>query len=53
MWGKQEFFFSCKEGVWGTSLIEVEEGMEYVNDFTQEEYDFLGEPGTERVSLLN
>ena len=42
--------FSCEEGVCGTCLIEFEGGKEYINDFTQEEHDFLGEPGTERLA---
>ncbi len=35
--------FACTEGVCGTCVIEVKEGMEYLNPPTQEEEDFLGE----------
>jgi ferredoxin len=42
--------FACEEGVCGTCVIEVEEGMENLSDFTQEEEDFLGEMGCERLA---
>ncbi len=42
--------FACTEGICGTCVIEVEEGMENLSPFTQEEKDFLGEPGKERLS---
>ncbi|MBI2743360.1 MAG: (2Fe-2S)-binding protein [Chlamydiales bacterium] len=42
--------FACTEGVCGTCVIEVEEGMENLSDFTQEERDFLGEPNKERLA---
>lgn len=35
--------FACTEGVCGTCVIEVKEGMENLTDPTQEEKDFLGE----------
>lgn len=35
--------FACTEGVCGTCVIEVKEGMENLNAPTQEEQDFLGE----------
>jgi len=35
--------FACTEGVCGTCVIEVKEGMENLSDPTQEEKDFLGE----------
>lgn len=35
--------FACTEGVCGTCVIEIEEGMENLNDPTDEEYDFLGD----------
>jgi ferredoxin len=42
--------FACEEGVCGTCVIEIEEGMENLSPFTQEEEDFLGEMGTERLA---
>ncbi len=42
--------FACTEGVCGTCVIEVTEGMENLSDFTQEEKDFLGEPNRERLA---
>lgn len=42
--------FACTEGICGTCVIEVKEGVENLSDFTQEELDFLGEPGTERLA---
>ncbi len=42
--------FACTEGVCGTCVIEVTEGMENLSNFTQEEEDFLGEQGTERLA---
>lgn len=42
--------FACTEGVCGTCVIEVKEGMENLTPFTQEESDFLGEMGTERLA---
>lgn len=42
--------FACEEGVCGTCVIEVEEGMENLSEFTQEEADFLGEQETERLA---
>ena len=42
--------FACTEGVCGTCVIEVTEGMENLTDFTQEEEDFLGELGCERLA---
>lgn len=41
--------FACEEGVCGTCIIEVEEGMENLSAFTEEEFDFLGEQETERL----
>lgn len=35
--------FACTEGVCGTCVIEVVEGNENLSEFTQEEYDFLGD----------
>ncbi len=35
--------FACTEGVCGTCVIEVKEGMENLSEPTQEEKDFLGE----------
>ncbi|NGX59501.1 MAG: hypothetical protein KR126chlam3_00653 [Chlamydiae bacterium] len=42
--------FACTEGVCGTCVIEVEEGMENLSDFTQEEEDFLGDMDNERLA---
>lgn len=42
--------FACTEGVCGTCVIEVVEGMENLSSFTQEEEDFLGELCTERLA---
>jgi ferredoxin len=42
--------FACTEGVCGTCVIEVKEGMENLTPFTQEEEDFLGEMCNERLA---
>ncbi|MFT4552677.1 MAG: ferredoxin [Chlamydiales bacterium] len=42
--------FACTEGVCGTCVIEVSEGMENLTGFTQEEEDFLGELEDERLA---
>lgn len=42
--------FACTEGVCGTCVIEVVEGGENLSPPTPEEYDFLGEPGCERLA---
>ena len=42
--------FACTEGVCGTCVIEVSEGMENLSDFTLEEKDFLGEQDRERLA---
>lgn len=42
--------FACTEGVCGTCVVEVTEGMENLSEYTQEERDFLGEPGKERLA---
>lgn len=42
--------FACTEGVCGTCVIEVCEGMENLSSFTQEEEDFLGEMEKERLA---
>lgn len=42
--------FACTEGVCGTCVIEVKEGMENLSEFTQEEEDFLGELEHERLA---
>ncbi len=42
--------FACTEGVCGTCVIEVLEGMENLSSFTQEERDFLGDSDTERLA---
>jgi ferredoxin len=42
--------FACTEGVCGTCVIEVLEGMENLSLPTQEEKDFLGEQHRERLA---
>ncbi len=42
--------FACTEGVCGTCVIEVVEGMENLSEFTQEERDFLGDLNKERLA---
>lgn len=42
--------FACTEGVCGTCVIEVKEGMENLSTPTQEEEDFLGD-GTSKERL--
>lgn len=42
--------FACTEGVCGTCVIEVPEGMENLSPYTQEEEDFLGPMGNERLA---
>ncbi len=42
--------FACTEGICGTCVIEVREGIENLSEFTQEEEDFLGEMEMERLA---
>lgn len=42
--------FACTEGVCGTCVIEVKEGMENLTPFTQAEEDFLGPMQNERLA---
>lgn len=42
--------FACTEGVCGTCVIEIEEGMENLSEVTQEEKDFLGDSSNERLA---
>jgi ferredoxin len=42
--------FACTEGVCGTCVIEVVDGMQNLSDFTQEERDFLGDQDRERLA---
>lgn len=42
--------FACTEGVCGTCVIEVTEGMENLSKFNQAEEDFLGDLDTERLA---
>lgn len=42
--------FACTEGVCGTCVIAVKEGMENLSEFTQEESDFLGDMEEERLA---
>ncbi|MBJ7449924.1 MAG: (2Fe-2S)-binding protein [Parachlamydiales bacterium] len=42
--------FACTEGVCGTCVVEVCEGMDNLSEFTQEEQDFLGTLDKERLA---
>lgn len=42
--------FACTEGVCGTCVIEVVDGMENLSEFNQAEADFLGELDRERLA---
>lgn len=42
--------FACSEGVCGSCIVEVVEGMENLTEYTQEEEDFLGPLDTERLA---
>ena len=42
--------FACSEGVCGTCIIEIAEGMENLWGFTSSEEDFLGDLDTERLA---
>ncbi len=42
--------FACEEGICGTCVVEVEEGMDNLSAFTEEEEDFLGEQESERLA---
>ena len=42
--------FACTEGVCGTCVIEVVEGMQNLSEFNQAESDFLGDMGQERLA---
>lgn len=42
--------FACTEGVCGTCVVEVVEGMENLSEFNQAEADFLGEMDRERLA---
>jgi len=42
--------FGCEEGVCGTCIVEVEEGMENLSPYAEEEADFLGDMGCERLA---
>jgi ferredoxin len=42
--------FACTEGVCGTCVIEVTEGMENLSEFNQAEADFLGDLDRERLA---
>jgi ferredoxin len=42
--------FACTEGICGTCVIEVDEGMENLSPFTREEEDFFGEMEHERLA---
>ena len=42
--------FACTEGICGTCVIEVVDGMNNLTPSTQEEKDFLGESPNERLA---
>lgn len=42
--------FACTEGVCGTCVIEVTEGMSNLSPFNEAESDFLGEQDKERLA---
>ncbi len=42
--------FACTEGICGTCIVEVVEGMENLSAYTQEEKDFLGDQNKERMA---
>jgi len=42
--------FACTEGVCGTCVVEVIDGMENLSEFNQAEADFLGELDRERLA---
>lgn len=42
--------FACTEGVCGTCVVEVVEGMNNLSPPTQEEKDFLGDQNRERLA---
>ncbi len=42
--------FACTEGVCGTCVIEVSEGMEHLSEFNEAEADFLGDLDKERLA---
>ena len=42
--------FACSEGVCGSCIIEVVEGMENLSEYTQAEKDFFGEMQNERLA---
>lgn len=42
--------FGCSEGICGTCVIEVKEGMENLTPFNKREEEFLGTPGSERLA---
>ena len=42
--------FACTEGVCGTCVIEVVDGMHNLSEFNQAEADFLGELDQERLA---
>jgi len=44
--------FACSEGVCGTCVVEVLDGMENLTEYTQEEEDFFGEMENERLACM-
>ncbi|NGX56190.1 MAG: Ferredoxin-1 [Candidatus Anoxychlamydiales bacterium] len=47
---KEGIPFACSEGVCGSCIIEVTEGMENLSEPTQAEKDFLGDIQDERLA---
>ena len=41
---------ACDEGICGACVIDVVEGMENLNEMTDQEKDFFGDLGTERLA---
>ena len=47
---KEGIPFACSEGVCGTCIVEVVDGMDNLSEYTQAEEDFLGEMSKERLA---
>ncbi len=42
--------FACTEGVCGTCVVEITEGMDNLSEFNEAESDFLGDLDCERLA---
>lgn len=42
--------FNCTDGLCGTCVITILEGMDHLSEFNQAETDFLGEPDCQRLA---